>query len=882
VSETSVPTITEATADFRLLVDELQVLISRSRRRPWRAPLLCVNSTGHDPDGDGDDPLDEVARLLDAPDRQVPHVRLSAGDATTPTIVDLLNTAYERLAERRRTKRLQFPRYRLLRQIMAIDLRDVTAVEKREKVLARRLVFNPSGWVERNPWISWAPESLQRLLAGVAAFLAIFPAPAWQLAHWRRARWMMRQPFAFPRRSGAFASFAVRLTTGRRDQEDPAQLDLLLVHAFLQDLRHAYGRWRGPRRTAYPVILFDDAAAGSVTGSFLELVNQIRNRVGDDPLVVIVRTGPAGLPCPVPSVPLSSFPKALAGWQQGIEQRRGSLTGPAWFLQVDVPARHATPPPDLHPPRPSRLTSPITAAVAAVLVAAVIAVTAVPIVRRYVSTGRAGCPTAVLGSSPVRLTDNQCVGLSDSTRIVFGSDPAVRRLQNDIYQENAVARERWSDRPDRPIITLIYLSSLTRADADRPGEETFIAEREGLTGMLAAQKRADKIADSSASSPYVQILVANTGNQGAYTDEVVTTIINRARSDKQIVAIIAAIDSRTIPVAALHRLGDSGLPVITPSMTADGIDVGASLFLQIDPPVTQEAALTRDYTQNVLKKHVLINYFTYGGGRGEPGNADLYVDTLRTALGKAFGRYYHEHFWVSGADLTSACRPDAVVFFGGRYSELADFLDKLNDDCSGRIPSVVADGSAARYMANQPKRQTAPANMALAFISEGFPGTCENIAEPGLPVAQRHSTRQNYLQDLGRECADDRAGQAAGWNATTYDATGLITRAMQDTAHLFRTGGATKPWQPGTIQAPTLYQQILKWSAKDPYLGVTGPIWFDDDHGGVAADRYLGMLCASSIRDAYRTADATPPVVDALGTTYLTDPKVKAKPCTPA
>jgi hypothetical protein len=87
VSEKPVPT-SEATADFRRLVDELQVLINRSRRRTWRAPLLCLLPTGVD--AGGGDPLDELARLLGGPDKQVPHVRLGAAEAA-PGVAGLLN-----------------------------------------------------------------------------------------------------------------------------------------------------------------------------------------------------------------------------------------------------------------------------------------------------------------------------------------------------------------------------------------------------------------------------------------------------------------------------------------------------------------------------------------------------------------------------------------------------------------------------------------------------------------------------------------------------------------------------------------------------------------------------------------------------------------------
>jgi len=66
------------------------------------------------------------------------------------------------------------------------------------------------------------------------------------------ARWFMRrQTFMVPEHSSDFFGFAERLTAGRLDEQNAAQLHKLLVHAFLEDLRQAYRRrWLSlvPRR----------------------------------------------------------------------------------------------------------------------------------------------------------------------------------------------------------------------------------------------------------------------------------------------------------------------------------------------------------------------------------------------------------------------------------------------------------------------------------------------------------------------------------------------------------------------------------------------------------------------------------------------------------
>ncbi|MGH3698430.1 MAG: hypothetical protein ACRDQY_02960, partial [Pseudonocardiaceae bacterium] len=103
----------------------------------------------------------------------------------------------------------------------------------------------------------------------------------------RRYWWFMRQQYLAPLQSVNFPGFAERLTEiaeGARQPEDIDQVDKLLVHAFLQDLRRAYARWSGRlegwRRTAYPVVLIDNATEGSAGYRLMQLVNDVRNETG--------------------------------------------------------------------------------------------------------------------------------------------------------------------------------------------------------------------------------------------------------------------------------------------------------------------------------------------------------------------------------------------------------------------------------------------------------------------------------------------------------------------------------------------------------------------------------------------------------------------------
>ena len=88
----------------------------------------------------------------------------------------------------------------------------------------------------------------------------------------RHYNWFMRQQYLAPRQSVTFLGFAERLTAGWRDGEQPDQVNKLLLHAFLEDLRQAYRRrpWRPSdwRRTAYPALLLDTSTPATSAGNW--------------------------------------------------------------------------------------------------------------------------------------------------------------------------------------------------------------------------------------------------------------------------------------------------------------------------------------------------------------------------------------------------------------------------------------------------------------------------------------------------------------------------------------------------------------------------------------------------------------------------------------
>lgn len=129
-----------------------------------------------------------------------------------------------------------------------------------------------------------------------------------------------------------------------RQSEDPFEVQLLLVEAFLSDVARAYRRspWRSPgaRRTAYPVVLLDGADDSNGGFALLELVKEARSESHHsfDPMVFVglaesfPKDATSGDPTR-PSVVQWSASEAMDGyeaWCRGLTGRSHPVI--SWYL----------------------------------------------------------------------------------------------------------------------------------------------------------------------------------------------------------------------------------------------------------------------------------------------------------------------------------------------------------------------------------------------------------------------------------------------------------------------------------------------------------------------------------------------------------------------
>ncbi|MGH3974111.1 MAG: hypothetical protein ACRDS9_12430, partial [Pseudonocardiaceae bacterium] len=829
-------------------------LVQRPGRKDRRLPLIWLSDRER-----GTGVLNGLDKGLRMPRQyRVPGARVKANDEDSGgNIRLLLRTICTTLAAPLfGGQPLRFRHYELVEWLMAQDLSDLRPEDRRRRIVAllrgrhrphERDGADPDlgnlGPQYRLPiWLirRVVPEVLFR--AAVSGKIRGFG---------RRYRWFMRQPYLAPLQSVNFVGFAERLTKGVRQPEDANQIDKLLVHAFLQDLRRAYNRrtlrLEGWQRTAYPVVLIDDAAEHSDGHRLLQLINDVRNETGQsDPLLVVCSDdkGPQTTTLNTRTHIVESDESTLRHsdplyhdnvykeWADALPGSRRARVHTAWYLPIsvtdtlvtDVDGPDPVPVPPIGARRPPRLArrSVVTALFFALISPLIVWVWLGP-------AGGSGClHIPFRGQVNVRSIDGQCIGYSDSSYFRFNDQPGQERLryvQDKIFAQNQIARDHWEQgNRTRPYVTIIYLGIFTGREA-APTEEAYSAEREDLEGLAVAQFRSiDEPATSS--FPLLNIVIANGGQQMKYVDVAVDMIGDLAAQDPKVVGVIGLDESRDTTAAALARLNEIGLPVIATTLSADYLDRNSRLYLQLAAPNREQAIMMAEYARQVLRVSAARVYWTTGVQSNI--TEDLYVQTLVDDLELTFRDYdiTVDHIGEFRGAVSGVCGYPGVVIFAGRWSEFRLFLNALAVECGPNRPlHVMADDSVNRYMANPKLRENAPSTIPVTYASKSALATCEHLQGAQSRGEDAAALFLKLIQENGLlsppRCGPERepVGQRLG---LAYDATMLILRAVQDLGLDLR-HNSPQEWDPRSIVPVAVHVKMRELvHGGRPFDGVAG------------------------------------------------------------
>ncbi|WP_093850100.1 hypothetical protein [Streptomyces pini] len=689
----------------------------------------------------------------------------------------------------------------------------------------------------------------------------------------RPYRWFMRQEYLVPRSSGGFLAFAGWILALERNGERREEIDKLLVHAFLQDLRRAYPRlsWRVRcwRRTVYPVVLVKGAGPGDAGERLLRLVGEVRCETGWwDPLLAVYarRRQPWNTGAPETSALVPVRPEEV-GKGGGTARERGPGPGrpaaddTAWLLPVEISGMPAQDggedgggPPVIAPGAPRWYTHRTFAA-------ALCLALLVPLLgwsRQWL--GGPDClHRPFSGQVSVRSAGGECVGYSDSDAFRFNDEPGqekLQRVQEKIFEQNRRARRGWekSDRR-RPYVTVVYLGTLTGRNTN-DDEEAYAAERQELEGLAVAQYRGIKQPASAADVPLMHVVVANAGFQMRHAAPVIDMIADLARGggEAPVIGVVGLVESRKSTFRALKRLNQEGIPAIAPTLSGEGMYQGSSLYLQIATPNRDQATMVAEYARSrgIRKARV---YYTVGERSSR--EDDIYVSTLVEEVRKKVeGVEYVEDFMAKGL-RREECGYPGMLFFAGRWSEFHDFLRGLAT-CEEQPRLLVADDSVNRYMANPSLRRSAPAGLPLVFASKAPLATCEALRSRAREG--RDGRAAKFLQlvstTLGDrpletprctgpegEAPEEPVGERVG---LAHDSALLLLEAVESLTERVRVPGET--WDPRLVGPVTVHTEVLRLNGERPFSGATGQIRFHRG-GGEPMGRTISFLKVGDITD---------------------------------
>jgi hypothetical protein len=434
------------------------------------------------------------------------------------------------------------------------------------------------------------------------------------------------------------------------------------------------------------------------------------------------------------------------------------------------------------------------------------------------------------------------------TRLTGSADPG-RVDQESLFDPNRIlAENRRVERltvGSRPAYTVAVVTSLTASTRNR-AIRSVVAQHEGLAGLYAAQRRINAVIGPN--QPYLRLAIVNTADLTALTaDDRIDRHLARAADglvdlahDRRypLLAAVVTLDSKDYVIDGLladvvRRLpGPAAVALVSPTMSADGLArtlhrSGDPVFFQIDSVNRQQVDLICRYTSGPrARADGLTAVFpaVIGG--------DRYVRSLRDDVESDPRCRADVRSWTPpspadrprpapdvGApevDLAQLCpkrEPGRAVFFGDRYTEVAEFTQHLRLACPDRMPTIYLSENSFRFLSDADLARQVPRGMPVVISGRRLL-TCANLrhdADAALRGEGRRGgaalgQRVDFLTAVAssthrcgsRPAAGDR-WLTGGWAAGNYDTLTLINDAMR------RTG-----WPPGPGPSMSARERLLR------------------------------------------------------------------------
>ncbi|MEV4169218.1 ABC transporter substrate-binding protein [Nonomuraea sp. NPDC049709] len=629
-------------------------------------------------------------------------------------------------------------------------------------------------------------------------------------------RWLRTTPALRRKRFERLPQYALRLANSPAEE-----VEELLVHAMMQDLRDAYKKWIIPwpswGRGLYALLAVQVDDPQGTNARFLGLIEEITKKSGLLAPMVVLAAVPE-----IPSRP-QARPENLDNLEEVVRRWRGAARLGVPDLRVAV---EATAPPEgtpaYRPPQPHRARARTYWAVMALLLVVPLALVG------WIQRDRDEHCGGLLWAERIA---GECVGIVNATRATPDGlfEGEVKDLIKKIDANNVYATSSG-----RYVSMVLFGEFSIRKTA--PDDTRLPAAVSELAAVEEYQR-------TVTSTPRLRILIANAGDNFVHGQRTARLITEMAAQDPHVMAVVGLPRSVSGVSQAIKELHLAKIPMVASTATADRLgyvkkddtspdpDNPSPYFFHVAPTNYRQATLGARFVQKTLFPKLDEPAAAIVEDRSPSDEytnnlADDFEQALKAERVRVKERipYTVDEGGISAA-AQKACRlrPDVLVY-AGRASEFRAFLTAIEGQACGKVKVVAGDDvvkvvsdhgdeiadmkRVEVYHLTLASRLLWERDSATAFVSKLLNGA--------------HATR-----------SDDNL-------ILTYDAVNVVYRAANDAYRAASTAGGLED-QRLPSRGDILYR-LARTSGEAAWAGSSGVVDFNATERHTPTDKAIAIM----------------------------------------
>ncbi len=389
---------------------------------------------------------------------------------------------------------------------------------------------------------------------------------------------------------------------------------------------------------------------------------------------------------------------------------------------------------------------------------------------------------------------------NDPGSVIALLDTALQHDSNDaealIYREDMRVISSG-----QPYVTFVVATMLT-------GDPTLIGVgRDDLQGAYVAQKEYNDNATLQG-GVRVRLLIANSGSQTSYTDQVARQIVQLAKDDPTFIGVMGwPYSSRT--VAAIKTLTQANIPLVSQTSSSDELTGISPYFFRVAPANKIQGIVGARYAEHTLNAKTAVLFVdpsdTYSQSLAQDFAQQFQADGNKILATEDYTKGQADTIAARVADAASH-HPDIIYFSG--YANDVDTL--LSNPQSGSVP--VMGGDALYELSGYPN---SGGLKRLRFTTFAYPDEWDVLG---------YTPKPPFFSDYPNYFDPARLHQGSPYGFTRADNDVILSYdamiALLKGANNELSAGKTKP-------TPADLQQGLKQiTGTNGFQGVSGQIAF--------------------------------------------------------